>query len=223
MKRPVYKLLFLLLFNVFIADFTYAINLKSGMALGDFISPPDTIKPYVDLLEIDTIITKCKEEHLDAPIALVDDVNTDAEMRAMLIVINNLPRNIFGNPFCDLPGYFNTIYQVRDLTGNLSDTAIRIIHCKCSETGLLPALNKQEISMRLNPSNGELFINLLQATSNEIEVNIFDMFGRDIQSTQFQNNATTELKIPMNTAYQGIYLVKVSIGSNVFVQKIFRN
>lgn len=101
MKRPVYKLFFLLLFNVFIADFTYAINLKSGIVLGDFISPPDTIKPTVDLLGIDTIITKCKEEHIDAPIALVDDVNTDAEMRANLIVVPNLPKNSMGNIFCD--------------------------------------------------------------------------------------------------------------------------
>ncbi|MBP7510945.1 MAG: T9SS type A sorting domain-containing protein [Bacteroidia bacterium] len=220
MKRPVYKLFFLLLFNVFIADFTYAINLKSGIVLGDFISPPDTIKPTVDLLGIDTIITKCKEEHIDAPIALVDDVNTDAEMRANLIVVPNLPKNSMGNIFCDEPGFFKTIYQVSDLSGNLSDTAIRTIHCKCSEMGISPAQSNQEISLRVDPLNGLILINLVQPTNQHLEVKIYDFFGKEMQSNQFQENSLNELEIQTNVNFHGIYLVKVDIGGHAQIKKI---
>ena len=75
-----------------------------------FDAPPDTIKPSVSLLGLDTVITPLKAEYIDAPIALIDNVDSDSAMRPLLIVGTNLPRNAFGNHFCDQPGYFKYFY-----------------------------------------------------------------------------------------------------------------
>jgi hypothetical protein len=86
--------------------------------------------------------------------------------------------------------------------------------------GISPAQSNQEISLRVDPLNGLILINLVQPTNQHLEVKIYDFFGKEMQSNQFQENSLNELEIQTNVNFHGIYLVKVDIGGHAQIKKI---
>ena len=217
MKGNVFSILvvILLLGNAVIAgNFRFSTELRSNFA------PPDTIKPRVDLLGIDTIIMRVGEEFLDSQVLLVDDVNSDAELRRNFFVVNNLPKNQFGNLFCAEPGNFKSYYWVRDLSNNQSDTVFRTILCETVLSNLTKANNTQKLNVRLNPDDRLITFNLFEATSEIVEVTILDILGNSIQSNHFHSNTLQEFSLPMPSAVAGIHLFKVRIGNDIYTEKI---
>ncbi|MDP3929472.1 MAG: DUF5011 domain-containing protein, partial [Bacteroidota bacterium] len=123
----------------------------------------DRIKPRVDLLGVNEVNLPRWTEYKDAPVALIDNYNTDAEMRPFLTPINSLPTNVEGKPFGDGVGLFSVRYRVKDLSGNESDVVERIINVLPEGgVGLGDVINMDGfMSVYPNPSNGIFNLRLL--------------------------------------------------------------
>lgn len=78
----------------------------------------------------------------------------------------------------------------------------------------------ENFSIYPNPSNGIFNIAFTPVTNDAINVSLYDIRGRLITETNFENNGTFNNQVDYSQASQGVYFVKVSIGSNQITQKI---
>ncbi|HLT33640.1 MAG TPA: zinc-dependent metalloprotease family protein [Aquaticitalea sp.] len=94
----------------------------------------------------------------------------------------------------------------------------------CQE-GFTPVLSVEQndfedsFSIFPNPNNGEFSIKL-RSHANDIKVEVYDIRGRSIYSTSFDNNDDLNQTINLNNVQSGMYLVKVSDGDKQATKKI---
>jgi hypothetical protein len=197
-------------------------NFLSNNWLIEFTTPPDTIKPSISLLGVDTAITPLKADYNDAPIALIDDVDSDSAMRPYLNMSSTLPIGANGKYFCDQSGYFKMTYFVKDLAGNLSDTAIRVVYCDGSTSILKQVSASDKIGLGLDVENKTIHLTVLELPNQKVELQLLDLYGREIALLAFQNQQN-DFVIEYNHLPAGVYLLAINIGRTVFVKKVFLN
>lgn len=71
-----------------------------------------------------------------------------------------------------------------------------------------------------NPNNGNFNVQFNSNTSNEIQVNVHDLRGREIFSKSYNNSGLFNENLQLNNAQSGIYLVTVQDGDRKEVKKI---
>jgi hypothetical protein len=180
----------------------------------------DRTKPVIDLLGVNTVNLPRWKEYVDAPISLIDNYNSDAEMRANLIRINSLPKNVEGNHFGDGIGLFSVRYRVKDLSGNESEEVVRRINVVAS-TSLGDVMNIEGfMSVYPNPSNGKVNLRLAAPQSETINVMVYDMLGKMVHQSQIQGGNLQANELDLSVQPKGFYLLKVQAGDKVFARKI---
>jgi PKD repeat protein len=182
----------------------------------------DTKAPRVDLLDVFEVNLPRWREYIDPPIALVDNYNTDKEMRdaKLLITINSLPLNAEKKPFGDVEGLFSVTYKVKDLSGNESKEEIRTINVVPS-VGVNNVLNLDGmISIYPNPSNGKINLRLASIQNENVKILIYDMLGKVIEGMEINGNNLQANELDLSAQPKGIYLIKVQTSKKTSVQKI---
>jgi hypothetical protein len=182
----------------------------------------DTKAPRVDLLDVFEVNLPRWREYIDPPIALVDNYNTDKEMRdaKLLITINSLPLNAEKKPFGDVEGLFSVTYKVKDLSGNESKEEIRTINVVPS-VGVNNVLNLDGmISIYPNPSNGKINLRLASIQNENVKILIYDMLGKVIEGMEINSNNLQANELDLSAQPKGIYLIKVQTSKKTSVQKI---
>lgn len=71
-----------------------------------------------------------------------------------------------------------------------------------------------------NPNNGSFTIQFNSETSNDVNVTVHDLRGRQVYTKSFQNNGLFNQELKLNNASSGIYLVTVQDGNRKEVKKI---
>ncbi|WP_339839771.1 T9SS type A sorting domain-containing protein, partial [uncultured Flavobacterium sp.] len=71
-----------------------------------------------------------------------------------------------------------------------------------------------------NPNNGNFTIQFSSETSNDVNVTVHDLRGRQVYTKSFQNNGLFNQELKLNNASSGIYLVTVQDGNRKEVKKI---
>jgi PKD repeat protein len=180
----------------------------------------DQTKPRVDLLNITEVNLPRWHEYVDAPVALVDNYNTDGQMRNSLVVINSLPKNAAGNYFGDVAGLFSVRYRVTDLSGNVSAEATRTINV-LEATGLNNVMNIDKLmSVYPNPSNGLFNMRLADAQSQDVRVLVYDMLGKVVHQQTMKGNNLQVQELDLTGSPKGFYLLRVQSGDQVYSRKI---
>ena len=181
----------------------------------------DTTKPVVNLLNITEVNVPQWTEYVDAPVQLTDNYNTDAQMRANLVVVNNLPLQN-GKPFAHDIGLYSVRYKVKDLSGNESKEAVRSLNVGAS--GLTDIMNIDKLmSVYPNPSNGLIHVRLADVQKEDVQVFVLDMLGKELMhKTISKNNLQTE-EIDLQTSPKGFYLLKVQTGDHIYMKKLQLN
>ncbi len=180
----------------------------------------DRTKPYVDLLNINEVNLDRWKVYVDAPVALVDNYNTDAQMRSTLITVNNLPKNGDQKPWGDGVGLFSVRYTVTDLSGNVSDEAVRRINVAEPTTGIQVMNIDKLMSVYPNPSNGLINMRLADAQVQDVTILVYDMLGKLVQTQKINKNNLQVQELDLTSEPKGFYLLRVQSGDQVYTRKI---
>jgi hypothetical protein len=71
-----------------------------------------------------------------------------------------------------------------------------------------------------NPNKGEFTVSLNSSSSDKVTIIVYDIRGRKIYDTKFENSSNFNQSINLNSVQSGIYLVKVSNGDKQATKKI---
>lgn len=102
-------------------------------------------------------------------------------------------------------------------TGNLNDWSITI----CAEEALsVDEFGITNFAIFPNPNDGEFSVQLNSNSGNAINIDVFDISGRQIFKNTYTNGSNFNQTINLNNAKSGIYLMTISDGTNKITKKI---
>ena len=78
----------------------------------------------------------------------------------------------------------------------------------------------KDFSLFPNPNNGSFKISFTPETSEEIEIVVYDISGRNIYNKSFQNSDMFDQELQVNTISSGIYFVNIQNGENKMIKRI---
>jgi PKD repeat protein len=202
---------------------TYTATDPSGnkASVSRTINVVDRTSPEIRILGDNPVNLPRWHVFVEPGVALVDNYNTDAEMRPMLIVANSLPLNAEGKPFGNEEGVYSVKYKVRDLSGNQSAEVERVINVIEPVTGIAELLDfDHAVSVYPNPSNGVMSIRVLKPVSGNIDVVVYNVIGKEVYHTSVPGAMTTTQELNLGDVASGIYMMKVQVNGKEFVRKI---
>ncbi|MES2865109.1 MAG: zinc-dependent metalloprotease family protein [Bacteroidota bacterium] len=80
--------------------------------------------------------------------------------------------------------------------------------------------NIDDLTIYPNPNNGNFNVNFTSQSSNDIEIIVHDIRGRQVFNKSFRNNSVFNQSIQLNNAESGIYIVTVKDGERKENKKI---
>ena len=110
----------------------------------------------------------------------------------------------------------NDYFQVD--TGNLNSWSVEV--CYQQATLSVENFSISNLAIYPNPNNGNFNIQFTSNSSNEINVGVHDMRGREIFAEKYSNNGLFNENLQLNNAQSGIYLVTIQDGSSKVTKKI---
>ncbi|MEM6801980.1 MAG: S8 family serine peptidase [Bacteroidota bacterium] len=79
-----------------------------------------------------------------------------------------------------------------------------------------------EVKVYPNPSVGNFFLDMDFKKREEVEIEIFDLPGRRVWSSESKSYVKDKVEMDLSQANKGVYLLKVSIGNLTWVQKLIK-
>lgn len=102
--------------------------------------------------------------------------------------------------------------------GTLNSFSVEI--CSTTATLTSESFGLTDFSLYPNPNNGNFTVQFSSETSNDVDITIHDLRGRQVYNKSFQNNGLFNQELKLNNASSGIYLVTVQDGNRKEVKKI---
>jgi hypothetical protein len=92
--------------------------------------------------------------------------------------------------------------------------------CTQSVTLTSDSFGLENFTLYPNPNNGNFTLQFTSNSSNEINVGVHDMRGREIFTKKYSNNGFFNENLQLSNAQSGIYLVTIQDGSSKVTKKI---
>jgi len=181
--------------------------------------------PEVKILGGTTVNLNRWCEFIDPGVELIDNYNSDSEMRGRLVITTNLPL-IPGSTnryFGDVPGLYSMNYRVTDMSGNVSKVFIRYISVSKESciTGLASDIQFESLmNVYPNPSSGIFNLQLLQVLDANLNLVVTDITGREVTRKELSRNDLSEQQLDLSKEGKGIYILRVESGNQVYTRKI---
>lgn len=111
-------------------------------------------------------------------------------------------------------------YTVTGTSSGCTDEAVSTVTLSIcdgiEETGASP-----EITVYPNPNNGEFSISISNSVSAELGISIINLLGREVFSSTYKNNGTDfNRQMDLTDLADGIYYIRVTIGTDVKIKKM---
>jgi subtilisin-like proprotein convertase family protein len=103
-------------------------------------------------------------------------------------------------------------------TGNLNSWSIEVCYQQATLSNENFSINN--LAIYPNPNNGNFNIQFTSNSSNEINVGVHDMRGREIFAKKYSNNGLFNENLQLSNVQSGIYLVTIQDGSSKVTKKI---
>ena len=104
-------------------------------------------------------------------------------------------------------------------TGTINSWSIEV--CSQSVTPLAAvSFGLTNFTLYPNPNNGNFTIQFSSESSNDVNIKVHDLRGRQVFAKSFQNNGLFNQELNLNNTASGIYLVTVQDGNKKEVKKI---
>src|SRR5690606_20214923 len=78
----------------------------------------------------------------------------------------------------------------------------------------------EELTLYPNPNKGSFTVTFLSNSSNDIDVHVFDIRGREVYKETFSNTGSFNQNINLEDVQTGIYLVSIIDGAKKVMKKI---
>ena len=109
--------------------------------------------------------------------------------------------------------------------GNNTGAVLTSVTFNLCRTEMVPVLESEtfgltDFSLYPNPNNGTFTVQFSSETSNDVNITVHDLRGRQIYTKAFQNNGLFNQELQLNNTSSGIYLVTVQDGNKKEVKKI---
>ena len=181
----------------------------------------DTKAPVITLIGGQTINLVRWSTYVDPGVQILDNYNTDAQIRKNLTVTSNLPLNANSQYFGNEEGLYTVQYRVRDLSNNSSAIVTRTVNVIANVTSIEDAINANNIlSIYPNPNNGIVKLKMYETTLNDVTVKIYNAVGGLAKTITIKNNDLTEKQIDLSSFASGVYLVQIENADKVYTHKI---
>jgi len=201
---------------------TYTATDPSGnkSSITRIINVIDLTKPVVKILGDNPINLERWQVFEDPGVALDDNYNVDAEMRPFLNSVNNLPLNAEGKPFGDEEGLFSVRYRVKDLSGNESDEAVRLIRVNAANAVRDYAELHKYIYFYPIPAKDIFNIQIIKTQPVSPKVEIFDLTGKRVLNFDLRNQSLIRQQFDVSKLSSGLYSIKVKISEGTYFVKL---
>lgn len=177
----------------------------------------DRQAPYIEILGSNPFDLVRFKDYAEPGIKIHDNYYSHEELIDSVKITTNLGvRNdtLWG----ELSGWKYIRYQVRDLSGNLSEIVERQV--KVTEiTGLSNIEISNDVSIYPNPNNGQFTISTKDRLEGEATLTLYNTLGSKVHTQQLDITTDTHtIKTQGLTA--GIYLVQINTGTTVLSQRL---
>lgn len=152
--------------------------------------------------------------------AVFDDQNSGLTCAATITgnVTPLTPLSVFNN----LNPNGDWVIAIRDVgeedTGNVVSYTLTV--CSQLVTLSTESFEFENLAIYPNPNNGNFNIQFISNSSNEINVGVHDMRGREIFTNKYSNNGLFNENLQLSNVQSGIYLVTIQDGSSKVTKKI---
>lgn len=106
------------------------------------------------------------------------------------------------------------------LTGTVTNGIAGVYYFGTAATLGTQEFEFADLTISPNPNKGNFTIALNSENSQDIQVNVFDMRGRQIYNRSFANNGAFNQDINLDNAQSGIYLVSITDGTKKTVKRV---
>lgn len=106
------------------------------------------------------------------------------------------------------------------ITGTFNDVTFNLCRSEFVPVLKTEYFGLTDFALYPNPNNGNFIIQFSSETSNDVDIIIHDLRGRQVYSEVFQNRGLFNQEIQLKNASSGIYLVTVQDGNRKEVKKI---
>lgn len=78
----------------------------------------------------------------------------------------------------------------------------------------------KDFTLYPNPNNGSFTVKFISESSNNVDINVYDISGRQVYMKSFSNTGNFNQNIELNDVQAGVYMVSVTDGSQKIMKKI---
>ncbi|MGO1729182.1 MAG: S8/S53 family peptidase [Flavobacteriaceae bacterium] len=176
----------------------------------------DTIPALINDLDIRLTNTDTDEEHLP----WVLDMSTNP---IVAIKADNSVDNVEKIEVNDLPegNYTLEVSHKGSLEGGSQSYSIIVTGIEAYLSTNKHIADNNDIAVWPNPVNNKLNVTNTQAFENDVEINIYDLSGRLVQSVSKSSNRNS-IQVDTSVLSTGTYLVKITDGEKSYNKKIIK-
>lgn len=112
-----------------------------------------------------------------------------------------------------ISGTFEVCLKIEDMFG-CADSICELV---TYSVGIDPALY-QSIDLYPNPNDGHFFLDLSEVTNQEVQLEVFDLLGKQVYTAQFR--ASTQVEVDLSGLAEGVYHLRVLAEEGYFRTKM---
>jgi PKD repeat protein len=184
--------------------------------LSRYVEVADRKKPEIEILNNPFELVRFKD-YEEPGIRIHDNYYSHEELIDKVMISTNLGvRNdtLWG----ELPGWKYIRYQVRDLSGNLSEVYERQVKV-VEMTGLTTHTLSKNVSIYPNPNNGKFTLGVTEELKGKATVTLYNTLGAKVYSQELDTTTDTHT-ITTNGLAAGVYLIEVKTAGQQLLQRV---
>jgi len=212
---------------------TYKVNDNAGnnTQITRIVQVRDTTPPVISMIGIIPLIVQCNDAYFEFGANAFDEIDGVLTNDIVIQIFNENGDELY--EICtEQAGNYLVTYTVSDLSGN-EEIAQRLVvvvgdcvgatgegNSSCEVVGIEEDILQANISMYPNPSNSHFFIDFKDISPLQTQIEVYNLVGELVKTISSLSASESVLKVNMEDAAAGIYLVRVQTPKGSIAKKM---